>query len=256
MPVVIAIDAGTTGVRSFALRADGTPGRLRLPRVPPALPRPRPGRARPRRDLGGHRGDAGRAGRPARRRAGGRRRHHQPARDGRGVGPAHRPARCTGRSSGRTGAPPPAATSCARPGTSTWCAAPPAWCSTPTSRPPSSSGCCSRGRRRRRARPGLRHRRRWVLWNLTGGPTAGCTPPSRRTPAARCCSTSTRLAWAPELTDLFGVPAGCLPEVRPSGGRFGVTAAGGAAARRRAGRRASSATSRPPCSARPASSRA
>jgi len=34
------------------------------------------------------------------------------------------------------------------------------------------------------------------------------------------------LAWSDELCDLFGVPASCLPEVRPSSGRLGVTADG------------------------------
>ena len=61
------------------------------------------------------------------------------------------------------------------------------------------------------------------------------------------------LAWSDELLDLFGVPPSCLPEVRPSGGRFGT---GAPACRCPRGRRspASSATSRPRCSARPASS--
>jgi glycerol kinase len=31
------------------------------------------------------------------------------------------------------------------------------------------------------------------------------------------------LSWSDELCDLFGVPASCLPEVRPSSGRFGTT---------------------------------
>jgi glycerol kinase len=34
------------------------------------------------------------------------------------------------------------------------------------------------------------------------------------------------LAWSDELLDRFGVPASALPEVRPSSGRFGTTAAG------------------------------
>jgi glycerol kinase len=34
------------------------------------------------------------------------------------------------------------------------------------------------------------------------------------------------LTWSDELVDLFGVPARALPEVRPSSGRFGLTAAG------------------------------
>jgi glycerol kinase len=63
----------------------------------------------------------------------------------------------------------------------------------------------------------------WILWNLTGG-VAHATEPSN---ASRTLLFDiVDLAWAPELTELFGVPEGCLPEVRPSGGRFGVTAAG------------------------------
>jgi glycerol kinase len=66
----------------------------------------------------------------------------------------------------------------------------------------------------------------WVLWNLTGGPDGGvhATEPSN---AARTMLFDIRtLAWSDELTGLFGVPASCLPEVRPSGGRFGTVAAG------------------------------
>jgi glycerol kinase len=67
----------------------------------------------------------------------------------------------------------------------------------------------------------------WVLWNLTGG-TAGGVHATEASNASRTLLFDIeRLAWAPELTDLFGVPAGCLPEVRPSGGRFGVTAGRG-----------------------------
>ncbi len=66
----------------------------------------------------------------------------------------------------------------------------------------------------------------WVLWNLTGGLDGGvhATEPSN---ASRTMLFDIRtLAWSDELLDLFGVPAAALPEVRPSSGRFGVTAAG------------------------------
>ncbi|MET0902952.1 MAG: glycerol kinase, partial [Acidimicrobiales bacterium] len=65
----------------------------------------------------------------------------------------------------------------------------------------------------------------WVLWNLTGGPNGGvlATEPSN---ASRTLLFDIRArAWSPELLDRFGVPASALPEVRPSSGRFGVTAA-------------------------------
>jgi glycerol kinase len=66
----------------------------------------------------------------------------------------------------------------------------------------------------------------WVLWNLTGGPQGGvlATEPSN---ASRTMLFDIRtLAWSDELLERFGVPASALPEVRPSSGRFGLTAAG------------------------------
>ncbi len=66
----------------------------------------------------------------------------------------------------------------------------------------------------------------WVLWLLTGGPDGGAfaTEPSN---AGRTMLLDIRtLAWSDELLDQFGVPAAALPEVRPSSGRFGVTAGG------------------------------
>ena len=66
----------------------------------------------------------------------------------------------------------------------------------------------------------------WVLWNLTGGAGGGvhATEPSN---AGRTLLFDIEaLAWSPALTALFGVPDGCLPDVRPSGSRFGVTATG------------------------------
>ncbi|MCU1356279.1 MAG: glycerol kinase [Acidimicrobiales bacterium] len=60
----------------------------------------------------------------------------------------------------------------------------------------------------------------WLLWNLTGG-EVHATEPSN---ASRTMLFDIRsLGWSPELCDLFGVPEGALPEVRPSSGRFGVT---------------------------------
>ena len=41
--------------------------------------------------------------------------------------------------------------------------------------------------------------------------------------AGRCCSTSGDSTWSDELCDLFSVPTSCLPELRPSSGRLGVT---------------------------------
>jgi glycerol kinase len=61
----------------------------------------------------------------------------------------------------------------------------------------------------------------WVAWNLTGGPDGGAfvTDPSN---ASRTLLYDIRtLAWSEKLCDLFGVPQGALPEVRPSSGRIG-----------------------------------
>jgi glycerol kinase len=69
----------------------------------------------------------------------------------------------------------------------------------------------------------------WVLWNLTGGGGGGggavhATDPSNAS-RTMLFDIGSR-AWSPELCDLFGVPQSCLPEVRPSSGRFGTTADG------------------------------
>ena len=64
----------------------------------------------------------------------------------------------------------------------------------------------------------------WILWNLTGGPDGGvyATDPSN---ASRTLLLDTAtLAWSAELCDLFGVPLPTLPEVRPSAGRLGAAA--------------------------------
>jgi glycerol kinase len=64
----------------------------------------------------------------------------------------------------------------------------------------------------------------WVLWNMTGGTRGGtyATDPSN---ASRTLLLDTAsLAWSPELCDLFGVPLHALPELRPSAGRFAAAA--------------------------------
>ncbi len=66
----------------------------------------------------------------------------------------------------------------------------------------------------------------WVLWNLTGGVDGGvfATEPSN---ASRTMLFDIRsLTWSDEMLDLFGVPATALAELRPSSGRFGATASG------------------------------
>jgi glycerol kinase len=62
----------------------------------------------------------------------------------------------------------------------------------------------------------------WLLWNLTGGTEGGqfATDPSN---ASRTMLLDTAtLAWSADLCALFDVPPHTLPEVRPSAGRFGL----------------------------------
>jgi glycerol kinase len=61
----------------------------------------------------------------------------------------------------------------------------------------------------------------WLMWKLTGG-QVHATDPSN---ASRTMLYGLRsLDWDPDLLKLLNVPQGVLPEVRPSSGRFGVTA--------------------------------
>ena len=61
----------------------------------------------------------------------------------------------------------------------------------------------------------------WIVWNLTGG-AVHVTDPSN---ASRTLLFDIgERSWADELCDLFGVPPAALPEVRPSSGRIGLTA--------------------------------
>ncbi len=60
----------------------------------------------------------------------------------------------------------------------------------------------------------------WLLWRLTGGAVHATDV----TNASRTLLFDLHtLAWDEALLDLFGVPAGALPEVRPSAGLFGAT---------------------------------
>jgi glycerol kinase len=62
----------------------------------------------------------------------------------------------------------------------------------------------------------------WLLWNLTGGTEGGqfATDPSNAS-RTMLLDTATR-AWSADLCALFDVPPHTLPEVRPSAGRFGL----------------------------------
>ena len=63
----------------------------------------------------------------------------------------------------------------------------------------------------------------WLLWKLTGGPDEGvhATDPSN---ASRTMLYDIGSGgWSDELCALFDVPRACLPAVLPSSGRFGIT---------------------------------
>jgi len=64
----------------------------------------------------------------------------------------------------------------------------------------------------------------WLLWNLTGGRVHATEPSNASRTMLFDLATG---AWSEEMCSLFGVPMGSLPEIRPSSGRFGVTCDGG-----------------------------
>ncbi|MFZ4721166.1 MAG: glycerol kinase GlpK [Ilumatobacteraceae bacterium] len=60
----------------------------------------------------------------------------------------------------------------------------------------------------------------WLVWNLTGGEVFATDPSN----ASRTMLFDIRsLEWSDEMCELLGVPKAALPAVRPSSGRFGVT---------------------------------
>ena len=62
----------------------------------------------------------------------------------------------------------------------------------------------------------------WLIWNLTGG-TDGGVLATDATNASRTLLYDIReLSWSDELCGIFGVPRTALPDVHPSCGRFGV----------------------------------
>lgn len=63
----------------------------------------------------------------------------------------------------------------------------------------------------------------WLVWHLTGG-AAHVTDPSNASRTMLFDIVQRR--WSEELCELFGVPLTALPEVRPSAGEFGRTVGG------------------------------
>jgi len=74
----------------------------------------------------------------------------------------------------------------------------------------------------------------WLIWNLAGGAAGGGTFVTDVTNASRTLCLDIRdRAWSGELCEIFGVPMDSLPEVKASSGRLGVVShavAGGALA--------------------------
>jgi glycerol kinase len=64
----------------------------------------------------------------------------------------------------------------------------------------------------------------WLLWNLTGGVDGGVHATEPSNASRTLLFDIDALDWSHELLDLFGVPRSCLGVVLPSGGRFGTTA--------------------------------
>jgi glycerol kinase len=66
----------------------------------------------------------------------------------------------------------------------------------------------------------------WLVWNLTGGSDGGVHATEASNASRTLLFDIGSLSWSDDLAGLFGVPVTALAEVRPSGGRFGVTAGG------------------------------
>ena len=69
----------------------------------------------------------------------------------------------------------------------------------------------------------------WLLWRLTGGPRRGVHATDPSNASRTMLFDINRLAWSDDLCTLFGVPRTCLPEIGPSSGRLGTTVAEDAA---------------------------
>ena len=66
----------------------------------------------------------------------------------------------------------------------------------------------------------------WILWNLSGGRSGGTFATDVTNASRTMLFDIVVRRWSEELCDLFRVPAGALPTVRPSCGRFATVAPG------------------------------
>ena len=65
----------------------------------------------------------------------------------------------------------------------------------------------------------------WVCWNLTGGPDTGVHVTDPSNASRTLCYDIEQRQWSAELCELFGVPLKALGEVRPSVCRYGTVGA-------------------------------
>ncbi|MGH9292369.1 MAG: FGGY family carbohydrate kinase, partial [Acidimicrobiales bacterium] len=66
----------------------------------------------------------------------------------------------------------------------------------------------------------------WLVYRLTGGPDGGVHATDVSNASRTLCFDIGELAWSEELCELFGIPRSALGEVRPSCGRFGLVHGG------------------------------
>ncbi len=64
----------------------------------------------------------------------------------------------------------------------------------------------------------------WILWNLTGGASGGIHATDATNASRTLLCDISSLRWSEELCDLFGAPVNTLASILPSAGRFGVIA--------------------------------
>jgi glycerol kinase len=63
----------------------------------------------------------------------------------------------------------------------------------------------------------------WILWNLTGGASGGVHATEASNASRTLLFDIDALDWSDDLLDLFDVPRSCLPDVLPTSGRFSTT---------------------------------
>jgi len=66
----------------------------------------------------------------------------------------------------------------------------------------------------------------WICWNLTGGAASGTHATDPSNASRTLCYDIERRAWSAELCDVLRVPLGALGEILPSAWRYGTVATG------------------------------